>query len=233
MSSSEKELYLSMSLEEKRKEYSIKGKPVTLDQVATWPAYAVAQNFPPKSTDSREFSVNGDHNQRISIFRGDITSLEIDCIVNAANKELQGGGGVDGAIHRAAGHNLLQSECRKLGGCDVGDAKITGGYRLPARYIIHTVGPVGEKPDKLRSCYKRCLEVMKENQLKSIAFPCVSTGIYHYPNDAAADVVLSTVREWMDRDSYSKEVERIIFCLFMDEDVKCYHRLLPKYFPLE
>ena len=134
---------------------------------------------------------------KVSIWCGDITTLEIDAICNAANNSLLGGGGVDGAIHNASG-NLLYRECLTLDGCDTGDAKITSGYRLPAKYVIHTVGPIGLHPNQLRSCYERCLQVAVENECKTVAFPCISTGVYGYPNEDACKVALGTVREFLE-----------------------------------
>ena len=137
----------------------------------------------------------------IVYFVGDITTLAVDAIVNAANRSLLGGGGVDGAIHRAAGRELL-AECRTLGGCATGSAKITKGYRLPARYVIHTVGPVysGSASDAelLRSCYWNSLDLARAHRLHTIAFPAISTGVYGYPKEAAAEIALMTIREWFD-----------------------------------
>ena len=162
----------------------------------------------------------------IEVVLGDITKLEVDAIVNAANSSLLGGGGVDGAIHRAAGRELVD-ECRLLGGCKTGDAKITKGYNLPASYIIHTVGPVwngGNKQEAelLASCYRKSLQIARQNKIDSLAFPCISTGIYGYPKKLAAEIAVRTCKQ--ERDNFIK----IIFCCFGREDREIYQNILSK-----
>ena len=168
----------------------------------------------------------------IKIIQGDITKMKADAIVNAANNSLLGGGGVDGAIHAAAGPHLLE-ECMTLHGCHTGDAKITLGYDLPAKHVIHTVGPiihtarVSEKEkDLLASCYRSCLAIADEKGLTSIAFCCISTGEFHFPNELAAEVATSAVRKYLQETGSQLKV---VFNVFKDEDRRIYERLLGKH----
>ena len=164
---------------------------------------------------------------RISLIRGDITQLTVDAIVNAANRTLLGGGGVDGAIHRAAGPELLEA-CRKLKGCETGEAKITKGFKLPARYVIHTVGPVWDgggrnEPELLKNCYHNTLQLANETRLKTIAFPNISTGVYGFPKTMAAEVAIGAVRSFMNQPG---SVDEIIFVVFDGENETLYNNLL-------
>jgi O-acetyl-ADP-ribose deacetylase (regulator of RNase III) len=164
---------------------------------------------------------------KIEIVRGDITKVDVDAIVNAANTTLLGGGGVDGAIHRAAGAELL-AECRTLGGCEPGKAKITRGYRLPARSVIHTVGPIWRggkhgEPETLADCYLNSLQLAVENGIKTIAFPAISCGAYGYPIQEAAQIALKTTREFLAK---TDKIEKVIFVLWGEDVYEAYRKLL-------
>lgn len=163
----------------------------------------------------------------ISVICDDITTLNVDAIVNAANTTLLGGGGVDGAIHKAAGPQLL-AECKALHGCKTGEAKLTKGYLLPARFIIHTVGPVwyggvDNEPEKLRSCYENSLAIAKNNKFRTIAFPAISAGVYRYPAKQAAEIAVSTVMNFLEK---NKNPNQVIFCCFSNEMKKYYDDIL-------
>jgi O-acetyl-ADP-ribose deacetylase len=164
---------------------------------------------------------------RLELIKGDITVLEVDAIVNAANNSLLGGGGVDGAIHDAAGPDLL-TECERLNGCETGQSKITQGYRLKAKYVIHTVGPVwygGYRDESalLASCYQTSLGLAKEKKIKTLAFPGISTGVYRFPKDLAAVIAVNETRRFLNRNKYP---EKVIFVTFGDDSYETYRKLL-------
>jgi O-acetyl-ADP-ribose deacetylase (regulator of RNase III) len=163
----------------------------------------------------------------IKLTKGDITRLPCDAIVNAANTTLLGGGGVDGAIHRAGGSAILE-ECKKLNGCETGDAKITGAGKLPCKYVIHTVGPIWHgghhgEAELIASCYRRSLELAEQHGVKTIAFPNISTGVFGYPKETAAAIAVRTVEEYLKR---HPAIEDVIFCCYDDENYGIYQRLL-------
>jgi len=191
------------------------------------PAGAPIQGSPDEPECGLRVGLTGKHQKTrmFTVLLADITALKVDAIVNAANSSLLGGGGVDGAIHRAAGPKLLAA-CRALRGCETGDAKITPGFDLPARYVIHTVGPVwGEEANEearlLASCYRRSLELAAAHGIASIAFPAISTGVYGYPKEPAARIAIATVRKWK-----PQSLSEVIFCCFSASDRALYERLL-------
>lgn len=167
---------------------------------------------------------------KIKVTLGDITKIKVQAIVNAANRELSSGGGVDGAIHAVAGPELLE-ECRGLGGCDTGSAKITKAYKLPAKYVIHTVGPVyghedGREDYLLSSCYRNSLILAKEHGARSVSFPCISAGIYKFPHDRAAEIAVKTVTEFIDK--YPEAFDKIIFVTYEEDDYQLYEDALDR-----
>jgi len=166
--------------------------------------------------------------EKIEVKQGDITKLKVDAIVNAANKSLMGGGGVDGAIHRAAGPDLL-AECKTVGGCPTGEARITGGYNLFASYVIHTVGPVysGKPQDRrlLTQCYLNSLKLVNDYNIKSVAFPAISCGVYGYPIKEACQIAVDTTCEFLDK---NRLIEKVIFILFSTENINVYENYLAK-----
>lgn len=166
-------------------------------------------------------------NSRISVVLGDISQLRVDAVVTAANEALCGGGGVDGAVHRAAGPGLL-AECRTMGGCPEGEARITSGYKLRARHVIHAVGPVWDGGDAgeretLAGCYRASLELAGQHSLASVAFPCIATGVYRFPQDEACRIAVETVRDWLSGHEFPREV---VFCCYLDEDFDLYRARL-------
>ncbi|XP_030298481.1 ADP-ribose glycohydrolase MACROD2 isoform X2 [Sparus aurata] len=218
----EKDRLLRLDREERRKEYR-RQDFIPLDKIPTWRE----DNQSNEKEEGKELTGGGGLTDKVSLYKGDITVLEVDAIVNAANSSLLGGGGVDGCIHKAAG-SCLYDECHSLNGCETGKAKITCGYDLPARYVIHTVGPVARghvgptETNDLTSCYQNSLRLMKEHGLSTVAFPCISTGIYGFPNEPAAEIALNTVKSWIEENPDKNT--RVIFCVFLETDFAIYKK---------
>ncbi|XP_039639360.1 ADP-ribose glycohydrolase MACROD2 isoform X3 [Perca fluviatilis] len=225
----EKERLLRLDREERRKEYR-RQDYICLDKIPSWRE----ENRPNGKEDGKELTGGGGLSDKVSLYKGDITVLEVDVIVNAANSSLLGGGGVDGCIHKAAG-SCLYDECHSLNGCETGKAKITCGYDLPAKYVIHTVGPVARghvgstETNDLTSCYQNSLRLMEEYDLSTVAFPCISTGIYGFPNEPAADIALNTVKSWIEQNP--DKITRVIFCVFLETDFAIYKKNMSVIFP--
>ncbi|KAI7197561.1 hypothetical protein D0869_09544 [Hortaea werneckii] len=220
--------------------------PLELSSIPTLTdLYATSKLQAPTSSSPASPTATSRFNAHISLIRTDITTLAVDAVVNAANTSLLGGGGVDGAIHSAAGPSLL-AECRKLNGCETGEAKITGAGDLPCKFVIHAVGPVYGRENRkaeggaarlLRSCYRRSLEVARENGVRSVAFSALSTGVYGYPSEEAAEVAVQAVKGWLEEEEEDggekgePKMERVVFCSFLEKDEKAYERVVPRYFP--
>lgn len=213
-----------------RSHYSMVPDTLSVADIATLPALYKSKSIHASTTNPKSPYI--DH---ISLIKHDITRLSVSCIVNAANSKLLGGGGVDGAIHRAAGPELL-SACQPLHGCKTGSAKITPAFRLSAKHVVHAVGPVydsvraAESERLLRGAYRASLDLARDHGCESIAFSTISTGVYGYPIELATEVVLDEVRNWLSQNEASV-VQRIVFCVFSDEDEAVYLDTLPKYFP--
>jgi len=218
-----------LSLEDRRKRYHCYSV-VEVDKIPNWQTVSQALKWKEGIAKERRYLPNKDLNEKIALFHGDITEIECDAIVNAANEGCLGGGGIDGAIHRAAG-NTLYEECRTLHGCPTGKTKITRGYDLPAKYVLHTVGPIGEDSDDLKSCYLTCLELVVKHQIKTVVFCGVSTGIFGYPLYPASHIALNIVRQWLEKDDNKDKVDKIVFCTFLYKEKVCYDTLTPLYFP--
>lgn len=207
---------------------------IPLEQIPPWSEFAseALDGTPEPNPEEFLYPINEEINQLISyIPGGDSTSLKIDAIVNAANSELYAGGGICGVIHSRAGPKLEQA-CEKIGHCESGDAVVTPGFNLPAKYVIHAVGPIGEQPKILQSAYEKTLELIDGEKIRSVGLCCISTGIYGYPIRPATQLALDVVRKFLENVENRKKVDRIIFVVFLSKDCKIYDYYLPRYFPL-
>ncbi|XP_044754386.1 ADP-ribose glycohydrolase MACROD1-like [Coccinella septempunctata] len=224
----EKDKYLKLLPEAKQKNF------IRLEKIPTWKHLCESEILPDpvfmKDNCALDISKNEILAEKVSIFDGDITLLAIDAIVNAANSSLSAIDGLSETIHNIAGPSL-ELECSTLAPCKTGEAKITGGYKLPARYVIHTVGPQGEYPEKLKRCYRESLELLISKNLRTIAFPCISTGSNNgYPNLPAAHAAAYQVRKFLEDNG--DKIDRVIFCLMSEKNRKTYRGILQTYFPL-
>jgi len=213
----------ALTLEERRARYRCR-KAYTTEEIPTW-ADGIEDVV---LVEKPLFSYNEKLNKKIALFHGDITTLEIDAIVNAANESCLGGGGVDGSIHRAAG-DMLYEECRTLHGCPTGECRITRGHNLPAKYVLHTVGPMSPNHKMLESAYSSCLKLVEKHKLKTVAFCGVSTGIFGFPLYPASNIALKVIRTWLEKNY--KKVDKIIICTYLARELECYLKLTPSYFP--
>ncbi|KAF2821037.1 A1pp-domain-containing protein [Ophiobolus disseminans] len=209
--------------------------PLTLDEIPTLSLLYKLKKIEADKVNAPEYDASAALNDKISVIKQDITTLAVDAIVNAANTSLLGGGGVDGAIHRAAGPDLYD-ECETLDGCDTGSAKITNGYELPSQKVIHAVGPIYWKEGRtasaalLAGCYRTSLQLAVDNECRSIAFSALSTGVYGYPSGQASLVALETVRKFLEEEQ-ADNLDRVIFCNFLQKDEDAYFEHIPIFFP--
>lgn len=211
-----KETLLWLPLVIKRELYKCGQNYLRVTDVDNWPScaryFCLPRTRGTTVSVGSYFFVDDPLANKVALYCGDITRFEIDAIVNAASRELDGDYGVDRAIHAAAGDDLVR-ESRLLAPCEIGDAKITGGYKLPAKYVIHTVGPIGEHPMALAKCYRQCMNVLVANKLRTIAFPCIATGTRRYPAKAASEVAVREIKAWLATGENAQLVDLIIFCV--------------------